>query len=173
MKIDDIKNKIENNKKIRDSLVEIKKELLELSQDEKVQRYIELNKFFDNNSKLYGKTDDQILNEVIYSNNVDDRKVYFCYGKNYKGQITKTGKYYVLNGASPFNESLKYGMVVALYRNIYNIHDEVVLPVDECEQFEKENEVIFSKQLNPDSEYLDLKKEYYKKELEKKYVLKP
>ena len=165
MKIEEIKSQIEKNKKIRDTLIDIKIELEELSKNESVRRYIELKKYYDDNFHFVDKTDEQLSNEVIYSNDVDDKKYYFCYGKNFIGQCNKMGRYYIVKDKHPFIK--KYGITVALYRNIFNKYDEVILPIEKCDEFEKNNNIVFCKTLNPDSEYLDLKKEYYTLEMKK------
>ena len=47
------------------------------------------------------------------------------------------------------------------------MYDEVIIPLEDCESFEKDNEVVFSKTNNPTNEYLDLRKDYYKNEMKK------
>ena len=168
MKAEEIKTIIENNKQKRDKLLEIKAELLELFKDENVKRYIELSEKYNQNIYFENKTDEQIFNEVIYTSSIDDKELYFCFGKNYIGRFNKMGNFYIVGG-----ENTKFGIPVALYRNIYNMKDEVIIPIDKCEQFEREHKILYKRTLNPDSEYLDLKKEYFQKEMGKKYILKP
>lgn len=162
MEIETFDRIISERKEIRDNLYRVKEELENLSKNDVVKRYIELKEYYSKYEFLYSLSDERIFNELLYTSSIDNLKVYFCFGKDYIARCTKIGKYYI-----PNSPNCGYGVPAAVYKNLFNMYDEVIIPLEDCESFEKDNEVVFSKTNNPTNEYLDLRKDYYKNEMKK------
>ena len=70
------------------------------------------------------------------------------------------GKYYIEPKAKgPFNKTSYIRL--ARYRNFRNTHDEIIIPVDQIEVFERDKNVVYANTCFPDIEYYDLRRQMY------------
>lgn len=154
------KEKVENHNKKVDRI----KELLN---DDKIKEFISLTKININDIDLDKITEaeekEKIINDLIAFLNINmtsnTNNIYFYMG-DFEGKYEKNGRYGYLIKSNNQKLRLKKPTIVKVYRNIENSNDQVILPVNQCNEFEKENIIITS------NDYYDTQKEFVKDALE-------
>lgn len=154
------KEKVENHNKKVDRI----KELLN---DDKIKEFISLTKININDINLDKITEteekENIINDLIAFLNINmtsnTNNIYFYMG-DFEGKYEKNGRYGYLIKSNNQKLRLKKPTIVKVYRNIENSNDQVILPVNQCNEFEKENIIITS------NDYYDTQKEFVKDALE-------
>ena len=124
----------------------------ELLLEDNVKEFISISKFDIKKLNIKEKTEEDIKKEtidnIIYfindDRNIDTNKIYCCLGE-FEGRLRKDGGYGYLERKSNKNSfTLVSPKYVKVYRNIENSNDEVILPIKECNNFEKKHLVINS-----------------------------
>ena len=151
---------------IRDSLSTLKAELSILEDNELIQRYLELKKYYEQNKDLEQKDDNTILDEVTKNDTSLEVESYFCYGNNFTGVLTKTGRYHinVLNYSS-FVSPYYVQIPVSKYRSFKDPNDIKIVPFDRVSLFEAANPIIYHQTDNPEEEYYELRRKFYLEEI--------
>lgn len=168
MNIGELEKIFKNKIQIRDTLPSIKKEINELEEQDIIKKYIELRDLFDNNKELYNKTDNEILDITIDNQNIDINLngCYFLLGNDYKALMKKNGEYFILPEDSQFKMLFKPHQV-AVYKNIEDPSDIIIVPLKDVEKFEKEHVVIRKNEDDAETEYKKLRNLVYKDEIKK------
>ena len=146
LRLDFTKQKYIINKK-NEKLEELRKdekviEILKLLKNEKIREYFKLLKECNSeeNIKLNEMNEldfiDTIYDDICFEDK-DTNGIYVCLGKGYPGYKTSAGKYVIL---SQIPEDIR--IPVALYKNLEYSKDKYVMPIDECEEFERTHTVI-------------------------------
>ena len=160
---DKLKEKIDfyKNKKLE---IELHlKELEGLMQNENVRRFLELLEYDnDENRKLLLMNDDELEK---YSEDMleEEDKVYFRMGKKFCGFKRKNDSYMILSHSYDDYELLSH------YVSLTDSGDEVIIPYDDADEFEKSHNVVYCETLDSFDEYNKLSKEYKEKLLKKRY----
>ena len=128
----------------------------ELLLEDSVKEFISISKFDIKKLEIKEKTEDDIeketIDNIIYfinnDNNGDTNNIYYYIGE-FEARLRKDGGYGYLERRGNKN-SFKLGSpkYVKVYRNIENSNDEVILPIKECNNFEKKNVIISSNNYN-------------------------
>ena len=164
MEIEKIKQEYNTKLSIKASLPICEAELRTLEENEEVQRYLRLRKYYEENKNLAHRSDDLIFDSVI---NQDDETitddVYFSYGKDFIGRCNRMGEYTIDYSTRPFH---LYSIRLAKYRNLANPKDEVILPLEQTAEFEQTHNIRFPETENPAQEYIDIRRELYKKAIQ-------
>ena len=156
----------------RDSLSSIDKELKELEETEIVKRYLRLIHYLKENEYLIGKSDDEVLDDLLDKVTIDEDESYLCFGKDYYGSMNKAGRYHLANQSNKSFLKLPHEIKLARYRSLTS-NKEVLIPVEETNEFEENNVVYFSHSNDRDEEYKALRRKILKdkdktKKLERK-----
>ncbi len=144
----------------RDSLSSIDKELKDLEETEVVKRYLRLIHYLKENEHLIGKSDNEVLDDLLDKVTLDEEEKYFCFGKDYYGSMNKRGRYYIENVSSKYPFRLPHEIKLARYRSLIN-NKEVLIPVEEAKEFEDNNIVYFSHSNDRDEEYKALRRKLF------------
>ena len=160
---DKLKEKIDfyKNKKLE---IELHlKELEGLMQNENVRRFLELLEYDnDENRKLLLMNDDELEK---YSEDMleEEDKVYFRMGKKFCGFKRNNDSYMILSHSYDDYELLSH------YVSLTDSGDEVIIPYDDSDEFEKNHNIVYCDTLDSFDEYNKLSKEYKEKLLKKRY----
>ena len=152
-----VKKYLENIRK-REEVQEIREELTELYEDETVKRFLSLQNYFNEIRGLEGLSDDQVFDLVIRDDTSTLEDIWLCYGKEFIGRPYKTGGYFIVEKQNLFG--LLYGIKVAKYKNLKDLK-EVIIPLDQCDDFEKQNQVLACVSDTPDREFIDIRRKLY------------
>ena len=114
------------------------KEYFKLLNDDKVKEYFELQKDLTKDDNK--TTEEEFLSRIycsIHDRVKDTNGIYVCLGRGYPGYQVEDGKYII---CSPVPLDKK--VLVACYKNIETYRDGYIIPVSECEKFEKTHTVL-------------------------------
>ena len=139
----------------RDSLGSIEKETSELEESEIVKRYLRLVHYLKSNEYLKDKNDKEVLDDLLDSVKQDEEESYFCFGKDFVGHIRKIGGYYI--DYNPSSIRLNPGIRVAKYKSLVS-NEEVIIPIDETVEFEKNSTIYFPHMNDKEEEYKALRR---------------
>ena len=164
MEIDKIVQEYNMKLCLRDSLPTCEAELKELEEDENVQKYIRLRAHYEKYKALEGKSDNDVLDDVIRTDNETiEENIYFCFGKNFTGHPKMNGGYFIEQRLGTIR--LLHGIRVAKYVNLANPLDIIILPASETEAFEEACKTIDHQTDTPEQEYADIRREMYKQHM--------
>lgn len=141
---------LESIRKERDLVLKVlqrenkrKKRLKRLLNESSVKDFLKLSgQTFDEDLSIFIPNKNKIVGELIEDYKEfefepeDTNQIYLCSGKNYRG-ILMDGMYQLDIIGKP--ESIKCG----LYCNIESEIDSYLIPIEECDEFEKNHTVIF------------------------------
>ena len=160
---DRLKDKIDfyKNKKIEIELC--LKELNGLIENENVKRFLELLEYDTDENRDLVLMNEEELEEYARRKLIDEDKAYFCVGKGFNGFQKKDGSYMIL--AHSFDDY----KLLSHYISLDDKSDEIIIPKDEADIFEKNHNIVYRQSLDPFDEYNDLSKKYKEKLLKKRY----
>ena len=121
------------------------KRLRQLLRNPKVREFLELSKIKFNVNLSNTKVDeDEIIKylQLKYRDEVLEKgtnNIYMCIGKNLPGLKNSNGEYHL---DSYYMMSTPGSIPCAYYRNIESSLDSYIIPMSECEEFEKNHEVL-------------------------------
>ena len=154
---------------VRDSLSSIEKEASELEENEIVKRYLRLINYLKSNEYLSGKSDDEVLDNLLDNVEQDDEEAYFLFGRDYTGHVRRTGGYYIDYNPSQFR--LSAGVKLARYKSLIT-NKEVLITVDEIKEFENNHTVYYSHTTDPEEEFNTLRRKMFLDKIKDKDKIK-
>ena len=144
---------------IRDSLSTLKSEISILSEDERVQKYLELMATYERFKHLENATDEEIFNNLVHEDKTIGENIYFCYGHNFVGRTNGIGKWYISNDYS------RTYMPVSKYQNLKDEDDVVIVPFIERPEFESKHTIREALTSDPEQEYNEIRRQMYREEI--------
>ena len=97
-----------------------------------------------------------------------DKPLYFCFGKYYRGIINEDGNYIISSG-----DSTNAPIILSYYRNIDDPDDIVIIPTEQCTEFEQDKNILYYQTINPENEYKALVEKRRTEEPVKRLVKEP
>ncbi len=166
MTIEEIKQKYNIDRSIRDALSSCQEEISKLEEDENVKKYIRLKTHYETYKELEKLSDDTILDHIIEEDkDILEEDIYLCFGKDFLGRPKKVGGYYIESSINP--TFTHYTIHVTKYVNLANPSDIVIIPSTEASDFEKEHQTIYHMTSNPEEEYRMIRRNLYRREITK------
>ena len=134
-------------------------EIAELEKEPIIKRYITLKKLL---TSAEVQTEDYIIDNIInrYSpkNAEETNHIYYCLGLYSDDLSGIFHKNHILIKYGSFNKEATY----KLYANIETTCDIVKVPIEDCQEFEKNNFIIFPEDLlSGEDEYFEIQREFY------------
>ncbi len=156
---DEIKEHYLTTLSIRDTLDITEVELAELEENPEVQRYKSLSTYYEENVCYKGKDDGTILDAIIETSEPlpELENTFFCMGKEFTGIPTRIGTYHLIKNAAGHLSATK----VAAYRRMTGYSQNVIIRLDEAEDFEKNHNVIFPQTEDASEEFLTTRRALY------------
>ncbi len=169
MEKEDLMREYKNKIRERDSLSVVESEIHRLEEEEIIKLYNRITKYYQENKNLKGLSDKAILDLVIQDDKDTLEDIWFCCGKEYWGGPKLIGGYYIdQKNDEPFGRVSTIRL--AKYRSFRDINKEVIIPVDQCGEFEKDKKIVYAMTCIPDAEYFDLRRDMYSELIKDKEI---